>query len=167
MKRRKMRRYRSIKKNSGVKLLGFIGIMIGAVICGYLTARFVVAPLLGYETEVLKLDFPSRLTSLLENNKESQPEADSDAEAEDKAEAEDEDEAADSYALQFGLFTSKDGAQTLKEKLQKENIKTEIQENDGKYKVLKGGFTTKEAALKELESLKDKKDIDVFITVLK
>ena len=49
-----------------MKFLGFIGIMLAAVICGYLTARFIIAPILGYDTEVLKLDIPSKLTSLLE-----------------------------------------------------------------------------------------------------
>ena len=51
-----------------MKFLGFAGIMIAAVICGYLTARFIIAPLLGYDTEVLKLDFPSKLTSLLDKD---------------------------------------------------------------------------------------------------
>lgn len=61
MNRRRIRRYRNQRRNSGMKFLGIIGIMIIAVICGYLTARFVIAPLLGYDTEVLKLDPPVKI----------------------------------------------------------------------------------------------------------
>ena len=151
MKRRKMRRYRNMKRNSGVKFLGFIGIMIGAVICGYLTARFVVAPLLGYETEVLKLDFPSKLTSLTEGLLNS-----------DKEQV----EQTGSYVLQFGVFSAKSGAEELVQSLKKKNIETEVKKVDGSYKVLSDTFDTKAAALKELETLKDKQNIDVFITVM-
>ena len=71
MNRRRIRRYRNQRRNSGMKFLGIIGIMIIAVICGYLTARFVIAPLLGYDTEVLKLDLPSKLTAVLDRSGDS------------------------------------------------------------------------------------------------
>ena len=70
MNRRRIRKYRTRRGNSGVKFLGITGIMIVAVICGYLTARFVIAPLLGYDTEVLKLDFPSKLVSVFGDGEE-------------------------------------------------------------------------------------------------
>ena len=76
MNRRKIRRYRSQRRNSGVKFLGFVGIMIVAVICGYMTARFIIAPLLGYDTEVLKLDFPSRLTDVFHGDDDTESETD-------------------------------------------------------------------------------------------
>lgn len=158
MKRRRMRRYHSMKKNSGMKFFGFIGIMLGAVICGYMTARFIVAPLLGYETEVLKLDFPSKMTSLIEKEESEENEDNKNVVVPEASEK--------TYALQFGVFSSKDGAEQLQKNLEKKNIPAEIREIDQKYKVLKGSYETKEEALSALEALKDKSDIDVFITVL-
>ena len=152
MKRKVRRRYRNVKRNSGVKFLGFVGIMIGAVICGYLTARFVVAPLLGYETEVLKLDFPSKLTALTEET-ERKEEQKSDSTVDDGK-----------YVLQFGVFSSKSGAEELVQSLKQKKIDARIKAIDGSYKVLSDTFQTKETALKELEQLKEKQNIDVFIT---
>lgn len=195
MKRRKMRRYHNMKRNSGVKFLGFVGIMVGAVICGYLTARFVVAPLLGYETEVLKLDFPSKLTSLTEGllNSDKEKDGEQENEATESTESTDsentdtdateteqatqaeqtteselatEAEQTGSYVLQFGVFSTKSGAEELVQSLKKKDIEAEVKKVDGSYKVLSDTFDTKAAALKELETLKDKQNIDVFITVM-
>jgi len=158
VKRRRMRRYRGMKQNSGVKFLGFIGIMIGAVICGYLTARFVVAPLLGYDTEVLKLDFPSKMTSFVEKD-------DKDVETPFN-QVEKEEQTDGSYALQFGVFSSESGASALVDTLKKKDVNAKVKKIDGQYKVLSDIFSSKEEALKALEELKDKQNIDVFITVL-
>lgn len=156
MKRRKKRRYHSGKRNSGMKFFGFIGIILGAVICGYLTARFVVAPLLGYETEVLKLDFPSKMTTATEEKQE----------ADDKKDTESAPGAAtEKYVLQFGIFSNRSGGEELVRTLKKKDIDAEVKESDGRYKVLSRTFDTKEEALKKLEALKDEQDIDVFITV--
>lgn len=154
MKKRKVRKYHRAKRNSGMKILSFVGIMIAAVICGYLTARFIVAPLLGYDAEVLKLDFPSKMTSAAE-----EPE-------EEEIKINTEQEKSDEYALQFGVFSSRSGAEQLKKELQKKDIQTEIREFDGSYKVLQGSYTKKEDALAALDKLKNRKNIDVFVTVL-
>lgn len=152
MKRRIKRRYRRVKGNSGVKFLGFIGIIVGAVICGYLTARFVAAPLLGYETEVLHLDFPSKLTvSTEERNKEKNPKT-----------TKNEDDG--QYALQFGVFSTASGAKEMVQTLQSKSIDAEVQKIDGTYKVLSEAYGSKASALKRLEKLKEEQDIDVFIT---
>ena len=119
MKRRKIRKYRHPRRNSGMKFVGIVGIMVAAVICGYLTARFIIAPLLGYDTEVLKLDFPSRVTSLLDkvekktddtndaNGEDSAADTDSADSTDDQNKADDEGtEDGGGYALQFGVFSS-------------------------------------------------------------
>jgi hypothetical protein len=157
VKRRKKRRYHSRNRNSGMKFLGFVGTIISAVICGYLTARFVVAPLLGYETEVLKLDIPSKLMSTAEKvteRKGTEDEGFSQTDVEQKT-----------YVLQFGAFSTKSGAEELVAALKKKDIRTEVKESAGSYKVLSDIFETKEQALKELEALKNKQNIDVFLTV--
>ncbi len=130
-------------KNSGVKFLGFIGIMIIAVICGYLTARYIAAPLLGYDTEVLKIDFPSKMAASTTEKEE------------DKG-----------YVLQFGVFSSPEGAEQLQQSLQKDGIETEVHEAEGKYKVQGRVYDTKEEALEQLENMKESKNVDVFVTAV-
>lgn len=156
MNRRKIRRYRRARGNSGMKFVGFLGIMIAAVICGYLTARFVIAPLLGYDTQVLKLDFPSRLTAVLEedNSKEEQDES-----AEKDADV-------DGYALQFGLFSTRERAEELVSDLADEGIVAEIREVDGEYKVVSALFKTKKEALDKLKKTNSKRVSDIFITAI-
>ena len=164
VKKRRVRRGQSGKKNSWMKFLVFVGIIIGAVICGYVTARFVIAPLLGYDTQVLKLDFPSKLTSFLEDREKNRDQEKSKTSKGDDQNQESNDKKTE-YALQFGSFSSRDGAKVLQDQLEGEGIETEIEEVDGSYKVMQSGFDTKSAALDALASLKDQKDVDVFVTV--
>ena len=197
MNRRKIRKYRSSRKNSGVKFIGILGIMVMAVICGYMTARFIIAPLLGYDTEVLKLDFPSKLTSFLDRGEadESDSGADSDDADSDEADSgdsdedsggddaeESDDENADDadktasgegtaesdsgYALQFGLFTTKDRAQELVDDLDADGVDAQIREIDGKYKVISPLVDTKDEAVEMLKDTKTDRVKDVFITVV-
>lgn len=189
MNRRKIRKYRSSRKNSGVKFIGILGIMVMAVICGYMTARFIIAPLLGYDTEVLKLDFPSKLTSFLDRGEtdESDSGADSDdsdsdedsggddAEESDDENADDVDktasgegsaESGSGYALQFGLFTTKDRAQELVDDLDADGVDAQIREIDGKYKVISPLVDTKDEAVEMLKDTKTDRVKDVFITVV-
>ncbi|MBR3756696.1 MAG: SPOR domain-containing protein [Firmicutes bacterium] len=155
MRRRRMRRYRPGKENSMMKLGLLFGIILGAVVCGYLTARFALGPLFGYDTEVLKLDFPSKLTACIE--------AAADRKSADESKENDKEKSAKGYVLQFGRFDAKSGAKTMVSQLEKDGIDAEIQEEDGSYKVISETIDTKEEALKQLEALKDEKNIDVFI----
>lgn len=180
MNRRRIRRYRNQSRNSGMKFLGIIGIMIIAVICGYLTARFVIAPLLGYDTEVLKLDLPSKLTAVLDKDDESPKDEDRDDvdESEDVAQAQEDEKEDDSssdssegeekgYALQFGLFSTQSKAEELVSKLEEEGIDSKIKEADGKYKVISPVVNTKDEAVAKLKDTDSKEVSDVFITVIK
>lgn len=190
MNRRRIRKYRNQRRNSGMKFLGIIGIMIIAVICGYLTARFVIAPLLGYDTEVLKLDLPSKLTAVFDKD---DGQTDDDGDADDRDESQDtskaqQDENADNakddddnddsnsntsgseekgYALQFGLFSTEAKAEELVSKLEDEGIDSKIKEIDGKYKVISPIVSTKDEAVEKLKNTDSKEVSDVFITVIK
>lgn len=192
MNRRKIRKYRSARRNSGVKFAGILVIMIVAVICGYLTARFIIAPLLGYDTEVLKLDFPSKLTGLLDRGDGNQSDEAADSEAGDSAGGADRDEDAGSnedagsqsddggktssadkgaeadggYALQFGIFTTEDRAQELADDLAADGIDAKIREIDGKYKVTSPLVDTKDEAVKMLKDTDTDRVKDVFITAI-
>lgn len=186
MNRRRIRRYRNSRRNSGMKFLGFIGIMIAAVICGYLTARFIIAPLLGYDTEVLKLDFPSKLTSLLDKDDEGEADgaaaedaeepSSQDDDAQTKSGGTEEDGAAEKtakkeddgggYALQFGLFSDRARAEKLLSQLEADGIDAQIRETDGQYKVISPVVETKDEAVKKLKETETDAVSDVFITVM-
>ena len=130
MRRRRMRRYRPGKENSVMKFAVIFGIILCAVVCGYLTARFALGPIFGYDTEVLKLDFPSKLTALLEENADRSSDVNGKDEVKVKNEDKDEKDAR-GYVLQFGVFSSKGGAKTLLSQLAGDGITAEIEEEDG------------------------------------
>lgn len=160
MKRRRRRVYRKKQKNSMMKLLCFLGIIIIAVIAGYLTARYIIGPILGYDTEVLKIDFPSVNTS--ETSKTNDKKANLFEKKVSKAEDSNTNE--EGFYLQFGVFENRDGAEELAKRLQDSNIDVDIVKKDGKYKVLSSLITSKEKAIKKLKNIKSADDIDVFIT---
>ncbi len=155
-----------------MKFLGFAGIMIAAVICGYLTARFIIAPLLGYDTEVLKLDFPSKLTSLLDKDDSGSSAQQDDEEGQEGdaeetgSETESEQNGESGYALQFGLFADKDRAEKLVSRLKQDGIEAQIREIDGKYKVISDVTDTKDQAVEKLKETETDVVSDVFITVI-
>jgi hypothetical protein len=149
VKKRKIRRYRHSRGNSGVKFVGILGIMVAAIICGYLTARFIIAPVMGYDTEVLKLDLPSRLTALIGEKTGEQ----------DAGET-------GSYALQFGLFTSRAHAEALAEKLEAEDIAVSVRETEGNYQVISPLMATREEALEKLKDIETDLVSGVFITTI-
>lgn len=171
MNKRKIRRYHRQRKNSGVNLLGIVGIMVVAVVCGYMTARFVIAPLLGYDTEVLKLDFPSNLLDVFHSDDKQSGEKDaedgSDAGEEQKDETDAEKADADGeYTLQYGVFSSKSGAEELAGKLKTEDIDTEIIEADDQFKVISTQRGTKKEALALLKDTESSYAKGIFITQL-
>lgn len=166
MNKRKIRRYHRQRKNSGVNLLGIVGIMVVAVVCGYMTARFVIAPLLGYDTEVLKLDFPSNLLDVFHRDDGQSDEKDAeDDEGKDETDAEKAD-ADGEYTLQYGVFSSKSGAEELAGKLKTEDIDTEIIEADDQFKVISTQRGTKKEALALLKDTESSYAKGIFITQL-
>lgn len=184
MNRRRVRRYRNQRGNSGVKFLGIIGIMVVAVICGYLTARFIIAPLLGYDTEVLKLDFPSNFLEVFrEDDGKTQGAEQSGIEAAESSVQKDETEKVEAkkdrqkegtaketgekgYALQFGLFSTESRAEELTDKLKQEGLDAEIIKTEGQFKVISPVVKTKEEALENLKNTESKHVPDIFITTV-
>ena len=172
MNKRKIRRYHRQRKNSGVNLLGIVGIMVVAVVCGYMTARFVIAPLLGYDTEVLKLDFPSNLLDVFHSDDTQGDEKDADEDGGDEGEEQkDETDAEKADAdgentLQYGVFSSKSGAEELAEKLKTEDIDTEIIEADDQFKVISTQRGTKKEVLELLKDIESSYAKGIFITQL-
>ena len=178
--RRKVRKRKPAGENSGVKLSLFLGIILLAVGLGFLTARFVIGPLIGYNAE----ESPAQeLTEeKTKETKKADAVADADADA-DTDEGEDADTGADAdanaadttdaaaetdegYALQFGAFSSKEAAQELSDALQAKGIKTNVVEIDHVFKVMSPITEKKETALQDLAKVKDKEITDVFITAV-
>ena len=143
--RRKIRKRKSKSDNSRVKIGVFVGIIVMAIVLGFLTARFVIGPIIGYNAD------------------ESPVELEETATAEDSVQEEMPEEG---YALQFGAFSTRDAAEKLAEALQLKGIETKIVEADDVFKVITPMLDDKEAALKALEDSKEKNVEDVFITSL-
>ncbi|MBR4409904.1 MAG: SPOR domain-containing protein [Firmicutes bacterium] len=152
--RRKIRKRKSTSQNSRMKFGTFLGIIVLAVFLGFLTARFVVGPLIGYDAD----ESPARAAS--DEKEKSTGEKDKD-EKEVSAELE------KGYALQFGAFSTEDAAQDLADNLKSSGITAEIIQDDDIYKVIGPILSTKEKALEALASLPENSVQDVFIASFK
>lgn len=153
--RRKIRKRKSKSENSRMKMGVFVGIILLAVLLGFLTARFVIGPIIGYNADESPV-------TLEEDNKEQE-----DQETEEKqasVQSKQEQMPEEGYALQFGAFSTKDAAETLAEALRLKGIETKIVETGDVFKVISPLLEDKESALKALKESKDKEIEDVFIT---
>ncbi len=157
--RRKVRKRKSKSENSRVKMSVFLGIILLAVLLGFLTARFVIGPIIGYNAD----ESPVQLNGA---DKAAESEKDAEESKASKVEktANTEDETEKGYALQFGAFSTKDSAQELSDALESKGIKTKIVEADNVFKVISPVLEDKEEALKALSESKEKEVEDVFIT---
>lgn len=185
--RRKVRKRKSKSENSRVKISVFLGIILLAVLLGFLTARFVIGPIIGYnadespvqlnsadkavETEKdadkSKVSKNSEAEKAANTQAEADANNDADTDAAEEAKTEQtakETESEKGYALQFGAFSTKDSAQELSDALQSKGIKTKIVEADNVFKVISPVLEDKEDALKALSESKEKEVEDVFIT---
>ena len=152
--RRKIRKRKSTSQNSRMKFGTFLGIIVLAVFLGFLTARFVVGPLIGYDAG----ESPARAAS--DEKEKLTGEKDKD-EKEVSADLE------KGYALQFGAFSTEDAAQDLFDNLKSSGITSEIIQDDDIYKVIGPILSTKEKALEALASLPENSVQDVFIASFK
>ena len=154
----KMRRKIKTKsENSRMKMGMFVGIILLAVVLGFLTARFVIGPIIGYNAD----ESPVKLEQKDDKGKKTDAE-----QTEQKASLEtgQNQMPEEGYALQFGAFSTKDAAEKLAEALRLKGIETKIVEIDDVFKVISPMLDDKEAALKALQESKDKDVEDVFIT---
>ena len=155
--RRKIRKRKTKSENSRMKMGMFVGIILLAVVLGFLTARFVIGPIIGYNAD----ESPVKLEQKDDKGKKTDAE-----QTEQKASLEtgQNQMPEGGYALQFGAFSTKDAAEKLAEALRLKGIETKIVEIDDVFKVISPMLDDKEAALKALQESKDKDVEDVFIT---
>lgn len=155
--RRKIRKRKTKSENSRMKMGIFVGIILLAVVLGFLTARFVIGPIIGYNAD----ESPVKLEQKDDKGKKTDAE-----QTEQKASLEtgQNQMPEEGYALQFGAFSTKDAAEKLAEALRLKGIETKIVEIDDVFKVISPMLDDKEAALKALQESKDKDVEDVFIT---
>ena len=147
--RRRVKKRKTAGQNSRMKFGVFLGIMVLAVLFGYLTARFIVGPMIGYDAD----ESPARIAG------------EEKAGAEQAADPEKEDDAVptEGFALQFGAFSTREAAEKMAASLNSQGISAEIVKADDVFKVISPVVDTKEKALNELESLSGKEVEDVFV----
>lgn len=189
MNRGRRRKVRKRKSPDGSRKAGFlaaIGIIFAAVLLGFLTARFVIGPIIGYNADISPVilknsdDFSKSEDEQNDNSKEKDSSSDPADTAVKTEESNEDNQTVDrknsaakssvpiagekkSYALQFGAFSDKEAAEKLKQELEAKGIETQIKEQDGKFKVISAVIKTKEEALKALDESKEKEITDVFI----
>ena len=160
--RRRIRKRKAPGQKSKVKFGAFLGIMVLAVFLGFLTARFVVGPLIGYDAD----ESPARLAEE-KNTGEKEKEKKTETEASTsgiKEEKESESAVPESgFALQVGAFSTREAAETMAASLSQQGITTEIIKADDVFKVISPVMDTKEKALDALEKLEEKEVEDVFV----
>ena len=164
--RRRVKKRKTAGQNSRMKFGVFLGIMVLAVIFGYLTARFIVGPMIGYDAD----ESPARIAgdSGKESDQDAKQESGQDAEKAGAEQAVDPDEEdgsvpTEGFALQFGAFSTREAAEKLAASLNSQGISAEIVKADDVFKVISPVVDTKEKALDELESLSEKEVEDVFV----
>lgn len=133
---RRIRKRKHMKNKTEMKFTRVLVIMILVIGLGYMTARFVIVPILGYNADESPIKVTEE-TSLDVGEK--------------------------GFALQFGVFSTKEAAQKLVESLESKGIETKIIEENNQYKVISPIIQTKEEALGKLNEIKDKDIKDVFI----
>ena len=148
--RRKVRKRKSNVQNSRVKFGAFLGIILLAVLLGYLTARFAIGPLIGYNAD----ESPAKAA---DEEKTQNSTASADADTENGFVP------TEGYALQFGAFSTEEAAEKLAASLQLQGIHTDIIKVNDVFKVISPVLDTKEAALEALSALPEISVEDVFI----
>ena len=147
--RRRVKKRKTAGQNSRMKFGVFLGIMVLAVIFGYLTARFIVGPMIGYDAD----ESPARIAGEEKAGTEQAVDPDE----------EDGSVPTEGFALQFGAFSTREAAEKLAASLNSQGISAEIVKADDVFKVISPVVDTKEKALNELESLSGKEVEDVFV----
>ena len=146
-----------------MKFASILAIMILAIALGYGTAKFVIGPVLGFDTDESSINIVQKDST----NNETKEETKANAEKENQEETLDKDsskkDTVEGYALQFGAFSTRDGAQKLVASLKEKGVEAEIIEDNKQYKVISPIIKTKDEALDKLNDIKDKDVEDVFI----
>lgn len=184
--RRKIRKRKSKAENYKLKTAIIVGAVLMAVLLGFLTARFVIGPLIGYNADESPVQLKQQEDK--DDTKDTEIKADNNADKKSKTDdaktaAADKDAADDAkndgvkatdatdsempqegYALQFGAFSTEDAAEKLAEALRLKGIETKIVETGGAFKVISPVLEDRASALKAFDDSKNKEVEDVFIT---
>lgn len=166
--RRRVRKRRTPGENSRMKFGAIAGIMIVIIFLGYLTARLIIGPLIGYNAD------ESPVQTSQGQKEENKEKDDKKAETKEKA-TKDEKQAKETtaavptegYALQFGAFSTREAAEKLADTLKAQGIRTKIITVDDTFKVISQIVETKEEALTALDEVADKAVSDVFVASFK
>lgn len=150
--RRKVKKRKKATSSSGTKGGIIVGLAVLAIFLGYITAKYVVGPLIGYNAD-------SSPATIAEEGKGSEEGEKSD----DEAVSGESVKLEKGYGLQFGAFSKKEAAEELSRQLKDKGIETTVIEMDNVYKVVSPIIEKKEDALKALEKLEGKDVEDVFI----
>lgn len=160
---RRVRKRRGSAEKTKMKFVSVLVIMIIAIALGYATARFIIGPILGYETDESPI-------TISQNDKDEQKNEDTSTDESEEKSKKDKskteastDAVEDGYALQFGVFSTKEAAQKLVNSLQEKGVDAKIVESNNQYKVISPIIKTKDEALNKLNEIKDKEVEDVFI----
>ncbi len=168
MRKRRVKKRKRPGEFSRVKFIAFIAIMVLAVFLGYLTARFVIGPLLGYNADESPIKIAGHDEKSGDDEKaEAESKGDEDKKASSETASEGSSDKAEKpeegYALQFGVFSTKEAADEMKNDLTEKGIDAEIIEDENMYKVISPVIKTKDEAIGRLNDVKDKDVKDVFI----
>lgn len=189
-RRRRSRGYHPPRRGKKIQVnfLPVIVIICLSICAGYLTARYVVYPILGYEptglaffnhqketgkqaeetgSQTSATEAPET-TATLQSSVPTEPEkketqkkeATSATAIEDKVDVKE----VAGYALQFGSYTTKEAAKNSLKQLKESGISAKIVKKDGYYKVIGEIFGTKEKAKNALSKLD--KTVGAFITTV-
>lgn len=148
--RRKIKKRKNSSGKTKMKFTAVLVIITITVALGYATARFVIGPILGYDTD----ESPISINGSNELSKEQSSKANKEESADDLA---------NGFALQFGVFSTKEAATELVNSLASKGIEAKIVESQNQFKVISPIIQTKDEALGKLQEIKDKDVEDVFI----
>lgn len=154
-------------RNERIGFNAVLLILIAAVIAGYLTTRFVLYPLLGFEFPSLETIWDKYRPSVSEDknsNKDRKEDSRSETKEQKTIVEDKKDASEEGYVIQFGSFSTKAAAKERTSELKDEGIKTSVIEKDDCYKVVGEIFSTKDKAKTAMADI----DYDgVFVTELK
>lgn len=156
MRRKRHSAYRR-KSNMTNKVVSVVIVISISVLAGYMTANYLIGPMLGLESEPVFSDFVKDKKDAEKEKKTELPESETKV-VEDQIPVQSE----KGFALQYGSFSSKNGAQQCADELQSKGIETSIIEKDGNYKVIGKVFDTKEEA--RMHKNTSAAEGDIFVT---
>lgn len=160
------------RRNSEMKgkLSTVVIIICLSVAAGYLTATYIIGPMLGLDTAPLVFNENGEKNNSGENSDKSTESSEktgsktdtANKSGDDKEPDETEGLAESGYVLQYGSFSSEEAAKNCINDLKRSGIQAEILEKDGAFKVVSPLFDTEQDARAKME--KQKNVVDVFIT---